>query len=154
MTIFHVFQRLNGLQWLWLLEAYLRLWAILIRIKVKQQNWLQAQFTFEDSQTEAKETQNLIALKMHESVRLAARLHFLTVECLPRAIALNAMLRCRGFDTNVVLGVKVNQCNFDADNRFIPSLASHAWVELSGSMIGEPEAVAGRFVSIGAPVDD
>lgn len=68
---------------------------------------------------------------MHESVRLAARLHFFAAACLPRSIVLADMLRARGFNAAVLLGVT------KVDTR----LASHAWVEVNGVMVAEPENV-------------
>lgn len=75
---------------------------------------------------------------MHESVRLAARIHPGTAECLPRSIVLADMLRQRGFDARVKLGVaKLDQ-----------KLASHAWVECQGVTVGERESVGADFTKL------
>lgn len=74
-------------------------------------------------------------MEMHESVRLAARLLPGHAACLPRSIVLSDMLRRRGYAARVVLGV----------NKAHGELSSHAWVEVAGVMVGEPETVGAEF---------
>jgi len=79
-----------------------------------------------------------LSLEVHESVRLASRLHFLPADCLARSIALAGMLQCQSYEAKVFLGVKKGQNSF----------ASHAWVELDGTMLGEPESVKSDFTAL------
>ena len=81
---------------------------------------------------------SLLAAKMHEAVRLAARLHFYRAECLPKSVVLADMLTKRGLNAVVAIGV----------NKKGDSLTSHAWVELDGLMIGEPESIRQDFTSL------
>lgn len=75
---------------------------------------------------------------MHEAVRLAARLHVLSAACLPRSIVLADMLQSRGHPANVLLGVaKSGQ-----------ALSSHAWVEVDGFLVAEPESVEQDFTRV------
>ena len=148
MSIFHLFQQLRGRRWLWMLESYWRLWPILLRIKVKQDKWLRAQFTLKQASSVHRSSKHglkhTIELGMYESVRLAARLHFFEVQCLPRSIALAHMLCARGYDAQLVVGVAASGHGF----------ASHAWVEVSGTIIGEPEDLADNFISLNMPSNE
>ncbi len=77
--------------------------------------------------------------RMHESVRLAARMHFFDAACLPRSIVLADMLKHRGVvAAKVRLGVGLESS----------SLASHAWVEVNGEPVAEPERMASDFIRI------
>jgi len=62
---------------------------------------------------------------MHEAVRVAARLHLF-----PAA--------CRGYSAEVFLGVAKSGMR----------LSSHAWVEVDGHMVAEPESVVEDFTKV------
>ena len=79
-----------------------------------------------------------VAAQMHESVRLAARLHFLAAACLPKSLVLADMLSAYGIKAAVVIGVSKN------DGRF----SSHAWVEIEGQMVVEAESVVDTFTRL------
>ncbi len=141
---YKAFQRLSAKQWLWLAEAYGRLWPILLRIKVKQGTWLREQIQLTDYTEEEHSMQmsvHELAAPMHEAVRLAARLHFLPAHCLPKSIALMQMLKARKLDAQVKIGI----------SKKVDSLSSHAWVECEGFKVAEPESVAQEFTELGAP---
>ncbi|GHA04108.1 hypothetical protein GCM10008090_11770 [Arenicella chitinivorans] len=78
------------------------------------------------------------ASQVHESVRLAARLHWLPLACLPKSIVLLDMLQTMGIPACLKLGVNKREQQF----------ASHAWVQVGSAMIGEPEHVKDRFIEI------
>ncbi len=117
----------------------MRLFLIRIRVRFMAPDWLNKKIQF----SEKKMYQSMAAdrgipnsvIAMHESVRLAARLQPGRVECLPRSLALADMLQTRGMSGKVVIGVAKQGDQF----------ASHAWVELDGSMVAEPEHVAIGF---------
>jgi hypothetical protein len=69
-------------------------------------------------------------------VSMAARLHLLSITCLPRALTLRWMLGRRGVTTQLCIGI----------NRFASGMLAHAWVELDGQAIGEPEDITERFM--------
>lgn len=136
---------IQQLVWVWI--AYWRLWGARFRIKFKPANWLRSKIRFADHRGADQQvadglkrnTEGLAeARAMHESVRLAARLHSRKTACLHRSIVLSQMLRHRNHDAQAVLGV----------NKKGAQLASHAWVEVGDIMIGEPETVVGDFVKI------
>ena len=152
MTILQVFQRLKVGQWLWVIEAYWRLWSIVLRIKVKQQRWLLSQFNSVDRADTMNCSQYRKANDMHESVRIAARLHFMPSECLPRSIALRQMLRARSYDAELILGVVVPEQTTQIDVITNPLISSHAWVEVAGMVVGEAKSVIDNFNKITVPL--
>jgi hypothetical protein len=136
---FVYFQSLSADQRRWVWSAYWRLWPTLLRIKFSQADWLKKQIEFSSVQDSIPKTNSVKALDMYESVRLAARLHFMSAECLPRSLVLAAMLNSHGCSAIVRIGVaKANH-----------GIASHAWVEIDGNMVGEVESVSSDFTPLG-----
>jgi len=145
------FSELNRSQWWWIWLAYWKLWWVQIRLKLfKNQAWLNSQVStlsasampeanYQKAKVANTDTPNLeVAEQMHESVRLAARLHIWQTTCLPRSIVLVNMLKTRALDAHVCIGIsKVGQ-----------QFASHAWVELEGQMVAEPESVQYEFTPL------
>jgi len=138
----NLIQRLSEFQ-LWCVWcAYWRLWPVLLRIKFKQffsdTHWLHRKVTIVSKQTSTHTLASELATQLHNAVRIAARLHFLNAECLARSIVLADMICVRGMQAKVVIGVsKKGQ-----------SLASHAWVELEGVMVAEPESIGQDFTPL------
>ena len=132
---FDLFQSLSVNQCHWIWSAYWRLWPTLLRIKFSQVSWLKKQIEFSRVKEPIAATDSAMALGIHEAVRLAARLHFLPAECLPRSLVLAAMLNKRGGSSSVRIGVAKTE----------NGIASHAWVELDGKMVGEAESVGNDF---------
>lgn len=73
-----------------------------------------------------------------EAVASAAAHHLWDLHCLPRALALSELLRSRRVAAAVRLGVR----------RDGAALAAHAWVEVAGVAVGEPEAIEDRFLPL------
>ena len=138
MSKLKLIQSLSVDDWLWVIEAYLRLWPVLLRIKLKQRSWLKNQFIKTDSVKGHVSIDRSRLLRMFEAVRLASRAHFFKAECLPRSIVLSKMLRARGYQASTIIGIAKED----------HSLASHAWVEVNGQMIGEPGSVARDFTRL------
>lgn len=148
----NAFLSLSLAQYAWLWVAYWRLWWVQIQLKVfKKQAWLNSRLHISDvkkSMSEELHSNNLehnsaidnmrLAEQMHESIRLAARLQVWPTACLPRSIVLVDMLETRSLNAKVCIGVS------KAGNQ----LASHAWVELEGDMVAEPESVQHEFTPI------
>ncbi len=82
------------------------------------------------------------ALRWHEYLRLASRLplwrNTRVPTCLVRSCALTLLLQARGWQPQLRLGVSKRG----------GQIASHAWVELGGVMVGEPANVASDFVVV------
>ncbi len=70
----------------------------------------------------------LAADRLATLVAAAARHHVRPMTCLPRALALQALLRRNGIQAELRIGVR----------REAGSLQAHAWVEHAGSPVGEP----------------
>jgi hypothetical protein len=132
------FQRLSARQWWWVLCAYARLIGVQLRIKLKQHNWLRQKLVDIGVESAIPSSQDPACSALYESVRLAARLQIWATACLPRSIVLADMLISRGWPAKVVLGVAKKG----------EAIGSHAWVEVNGSMVGEPQSVSAEFVPI------
>lgn len=137
--IYKIIQSLSYQQWCCLWGAYWRLWGAQLRIKLKQQTWIVSKVstgTLPEYAESSIEPHKLAYFEeMHESVRLAARCHFGQTACLPRSIVLADLLQKQGHNALVKLGVSKKAGQF----------ASHAWVEVDGVMIGEPDSVEQDF---------
>ena len=79
--------------------------------------------------------------RLQRLVRIAARYRLSPATCLPRALALRAMLRRRGIPAALEIGVRK-----DGER-----LRAHAWLVHDGRPIGEPEEVAAEFVPLLGP---
>ncbi len=69
-------------------------------------------------------------------ISMAAHWHPLSMTCLPRALTLRWMLGRRGMTTQLCIGI----------NKSSTGMFAHAWVELDGQAIGEPEDITERFM--------
>lgn len=69
---------------------------------------------------------------------MAARAGFLRHTCLPRSLTLLRLLRKRGTPAVLRIGVR----------RQGEGVAGHAWVEVAGEVVGEPEGIAERFLPL------
>lgn len=131
----HLFQSFSPKQWRWLWSAYWRLWLTLLRIKFKPASWLRQKISFGNRNTIVLPTNSKLALELHEVIRVAARLHFMHAACLPKSLVLVQMLEENGLFAKVYIGVA--KCG--------NGIASHAWVEMDGEMVGEVESVGANF---------
>ena len=142
---------LNREQLLWIIRAYFRLWIINFRLRSKDSEWLTSKLNFTKSKNNSAATELLLeasieqrghdsevlrAKQMHESVRIAARLHVTKTDCLPRSLVLVEMLNSTGNEAELKIGVTKDSKG---------ALASHAWVEMFGVMVAEPESVGLQF---------
>ena len=81
------------------------------------------------------------------AVSRAAAHHLGAMTCLPRAIALQRMLARRGIPATLRIGVR----KAPEDAGGARTIAAHAWVEVDGIALGEPEAIAERFLPLLPP---
>jgi hypothetical protein len=68
-------------------------------------------------------------------VSLAARLHLLSMTCLPRALTLRWILSKRAIPSHLRIGM----------SKFSTGMFAHAWVEVAGENLGEPEDITDKF---------
>ena len=78
------------------------------------------------------------AWQRQKLVSMAARLHLIRMTCLPRALALRWMLSRHAVPGQLRIGM----------NKTSTGLLAHAWVEVQGKMIGEPDDIAERFEAL------
>jgi len=76
------------------------------------------------------------AHRLHRLVELASRLHFMSMNCLPRSLALRRLLAWRGIPSFLCIGVARTQSGMQA----------HAWVDVAGAAVGEADDVAEKFI--------
>ena len=142
---FSAVTKLNARQWLWLLIAWWRLWAVQMQLRLGGVAWLMRQLASE-STTKIDASDSAKATLMHESVRLAERCHPLAVACLGKSLVLTKMLQRRKIAAKLRVGVNLSrQLNAKTST---PLLASHAWVELGGLPVAENSSVKKDFVEI------
>lgn len=133
-----------------LLPAFFRLLRVQSRLKFAAADWLRCKLSRQhqvvNGLTEAghaqADSQIELANALHESVRLAARCQPGQPVCLAKSIVLVDMLHRQNVAAHLCIGVA------SQDQQF----ASHAWVEVEGQKIGEPESVSEQFVAM--PIED
>lgn len=128
-------QRLSVYQLHSVWGAYWRLWVCMLRIKLTSPKWLKREVSFNYTKYAQTTTSSSIAIELHEAIRLAARLHFMSATCLPKSLVLVKMLAKQGLSAKVFIGVAKSD----------EGIASHAWVEMDGQLIGEPEEIPVTF---------
>jgi hypothetical protein len=74
-------------------------------------------------------------------ISLAGRLHIPAMKCLPRALALRWMLSRHAIPSQLRIGMNKASTGFFA----------HAWVEVDGEAVGEPEDITGNFMVLQSP---
>ena len=80
-----------------------------------------------------------------QMVAVACRRHPLRSSCLPRTVVLWSLLRRRGIDTNVRIGVRGDtEANFQA----------HAWLEWNGEVLNDAAEVGSQYLPFNPPVFD
>jgi len=80
-----------------------------------------------------------------QMVAAACRQYPLRSGCLPRTVVLWSLLRCRGIDADVRIGVRG-----DAQGEF----QAHAWLEWNGEVINDAGDVARQYLPFDRPVLD
>ena len=134
---FQIAQRLSPGDWVTLAEAW---WGLLYYyVAVRSVSFERLNQPGMADGTPAKAGGIEKARHLHELVRLASRLHLLSMTCLPRTLTLRRMLLRRDIAAVVRIGVRKEEKRYQA----------HAWVEAGGAQVGEPEDVTERFQRFG-----
>jgi hypothetical protein len=130
---------LSLLDWLFLIEAWWGLLGFYLAIRLVSFDRLEAFTHVTTKKKKAPSGALAWAWGRQRLVSLAARLHLLSMTCLPRALTLRWMLGRNGIPAQLCLGM----------NRSSTGLLAHAWVEMEGQAIGEPEDISDRFKILG-----
>ena len=125
---------LSASDWLALLEAW---WTLLFySLALRWMSYDRLDHNFENGNYDSA-----IAERLHCLVMWASHLHPLPITCLVQACALHCMAGRRGVDARVCIGVLKTPTRIQA----------HAWVEVDGQVVGQPEGVAERFSILTRP---
>ncbi len=118
-----------------LVEAWWRLLAAGVRLRLAPRRTLAAALAGVAPQVTGGGAAAGIAAPVALAVARAAAHHLAPMTCLPRAFALRKMLAQRGIPSALRIGVRKEAA----------TIAAHAWVEVDGRALGEPEAIEERF---------
>ena len=124
---------LSPTDWLRLGEAWLTLLWFYVAVRTTSFEKLNISVAIKPNAVKTSEFD--FALDLHRLVHLASRLHLLSMTCLPRSFTLSRMLNRRGIPTQVQIGA----------TKTVQGIQAHAWLEVNGQQVGEPEDVPERF---------
>jgi hypothetical protein len=82
------------------------------------------------------------ARRVARVISIAAARSVCRISCLDRSVLLWFMLRRRGIDSDLQLGVRTDQGYFEA----------HAWVEVNGEVVNDSKDVRQRFAPFPVPI--
>ncbi len=99
----------------------------------RTRRWLAGRPPAAAAEVSPEQVQRLVFL-----IGVAARAGFTRHTCLPRSLVLQRFLVHRGLPAVLRIGVR----------REGGQIAGHAWVEVAGQAVGEPEDVQARFVPL------
>ena len=137
-----ILTRLRGLslsQWRWFFVAVWKLLYVSVMVNILGFHWVKKRIGNELPLKNACKAEYLkIAEKMHESIRLAARVIPFKTECLPKSIVLAEMLQEKNIPAIVKLGVQRSKCD----------LLSHAWVSICDNNVAELDDIQKKFIEI------
>lgn len=128
-------RQLSPDDWLGLLEAWWVLLGFYLAIRWVKFDRLKKFSLRTNNKTIVQVDALTLAWGRQRLVSVAARLHALSMTCLPRALTLRWILGRQGIPTQLCIGI----------NRSSAGMLAHAWVELDGQAIGEPEDITERF---------
>jgi hypothetical protein len=122
-----------------LTEAWLLLAVNALRLRFRPTSTLAAALIPAETVTERSRDETATELTL--ALGRAAAHHIVAMTCLPRALALRAMLAARGVASVLRIGVR----------RRDGAIEAHAWIEVDGAAVGEPESIERRFLPLVTP---
>ena len=117
--------------WLLLAETWWVLLGFSLALRWGSLERLQDKFRLKEAKRVDLSGVLAFAHRLQKLVSLAARYHLLSMTCLIRACTLHWMLSKRGIPSRLCIGV----------NKSLVGIQAHAWVEVMGQAIGEPEDI-------------
>ncbi|HWM93382.1 MAG TPA: lasso peptide biosynthesis B2 protein [Thermoanaerobaculia bacterium] len=85
-----------------------------------------------------KEKKEIPSTRLARLVDIAACRHLRPMTCLPRSLALQALLRRHGVSADLLIGVR----------REAGALRAHAWIEDAGNPVGDPADIRRLFLPL------
>jgi hypothetical protein len=132
---------LQAAELMFFVEAWCRLHAM--RSKIKKSNATQLREMLRAKHISTATIDSSVDLqRAWLMVNRAARTQDWSTMCLPRSLVLTDMLRNRGH--NAILRIGVNKSRSTAT----PKLFAHAWVEVDEYIVGEKATVENRFLKL------
>jgi hypothetical protein len=131
----YIARQLSLSEWLLLAEAWWVLFGFFLALRLVSLERLNKTFRLIDGKKVDPSGVLVFAHRLQKLVSLASRLHLLSITCLIRACALHWMLGRFGIPSQLCIGV----------NKSLVGIHAHAWVEIMGQAIGEPEDIDERF---------
>ena len=135
-------EQILGLTWAerrWLVEAWILLLGFRVALRSRPfpsvEKWARVPVV-ETPPTEEATREDCSRLAW--CVDAAANNHLWRMQCLERSLTRQRMLRQRGLDAELKIGVQKQGTELEA----------HAWLELTGRPLNEPEAIAERFLPL------
>jgi len=135
-------KQILGLTWAerrWLVEAWILLLGFRVALRTRSfpavERWARVPID-----AEAAKQKNLQSdwPRLAWCVDAAANNHLFPMQCLERSLTRQRMLRKRGLDAELKIGVQKQGAELEA----------HAWLELTGKPLNEPEAIGERFLPL------
>jgi hypothetical protein len=127
---------LSGRDWWTFAQAWVLLLIVQIGLRTLSFSRLRRFLGLEHAKPLESETDDsATADRIRRLVSMAARNHVVSMTCLPRALALEWLLRRRGISAELRIGVQ----------RGDDGVVAHAWVECQGRAVGEPGDVEERY---------
>ncbi len=130
-----IVRQLSLSEWLLLSEAWWVLFGFFLSLRRGSLERLKKSFHLFGEKKVDPSGGLVFAHRLQKLVFLASRLHLLSITCLVRACTLHWMLGRRGIPSRLCIGV----------NKSLVGINAHAWVEIMGQAIGEPEDIDDRF---------
>jgi len=134
------FLELNWAERSWLLEAWFLLLGFRVALRTRPfssvERWARVPLATNGSSAEQDPQQPDPRLAW--CVDAAANHHLWPMRCLERSLTRQRMLRKRGVDAELKIGVQKQG----------PELEAHAWLEIDGRPVAEPESISQRFLPL------
>lgn len=131
--------RLTWTERRWLLEAWLLLLGFRVALRTRPfpsvEKWARVPV---GQSSEAVKDRPEDCARLAWCVDAAANHHVWRMQCLERSLTRQRMLRKRGIDAELKIGVQKQSSGIEA----------HAWLELTGKPLNEPETIGERFLPL------
>ena len=127
--------QLSFLDWLILVNAWFILFRISFLLRISNLQDLQQSLSSKKISASNDPDHLTNAWHLQKLVYMASRLHLPPSSCFIRACTLQRMLSNRGIPSTLRIGT----------NRSIQEFHAHAWIEVQGQAVGEPQDIQDSF---------
>ncbi len=128
-------RQLSLSEWLLLAEAWWVLFGFFLALHWVSLERLKRTFRLNSGKKVEPSRVLVFAHRQEKLIYLASRLHLVSMTCLMRACTLHWMLGRGSIPSRLCIGV----------SKSLVGIQAHAWVDVMGQAIGEPEDIDERF---------